>query len=179
MVIHNNVQGLLGSFHSRTSVASGYQHKLDYLRFITSLLYALSIFCATESKLDNNILDDEVNIPGYTVLRRDRDRRGGGIAMYFAHTLTIEQLQLNSKIEALAVKVSSPHAKTIIIVCVHRPPSSNVSWMDKFKCCLNELSLSYKYPVFLIHDFDVDLCKDPAIFGAIHLRDKLYKVFLR
>ena len=36
----------------------------------------------TESKLDSSILDTEIDIEGYDLLRNVRNRHGGGVACY-------------------------------------------------------------------------------------------------
>ena len=36
----------------------------------------------TETKLDNNVYDSEVSIDGYSIVRNDRNRKGGGVACY-------------------------------------------------------------------------------------------------
>ena len=41
-----------------------------------------AILAITESKLDSPIFDQKVNIGGYSILRSDRDRYGGGVACY-------------------------------------------------------------------------------------------------
>ena len=41
-----------------------------------------SIIGITESWLDNTVNDSEISIPGYCVVRRDRDRNGGGFCVY-------------------------------------------------------------------------------------------------
>ena len=37
-----------------------------------------------ESKLNHNIPDSEVNLPGYDILRCDRNRNGDGVACYIS-----------------------------------------------------------------------------------------------
>ena len=40
-------------------------------------------------KLDwNTIADSQIDIEGYDILRRDRNRNGGGVAFYVAQSLT-------------------------------------------------------------------------------------------
>ena len=39
-----------------------------------------AVIGVTESKLDATVLDGEVNIDGYEVIRSDRNRHGGGVA---------------------------------------------------------------------------------------------------
>ena len=40
------------------------------------------ILTLNETRLDDSVLDCEVEIPGYDILRRDRNRNGGGVSMY-------------------------------------------------------------------------------------------------
>ena len=41
-----------------------------------------------ESKLDDTISHTEVYIPGYIIIRKDRSRSGGGIALYIRENLS-------------------------------------------------------------------------------------------
>ena len=54
--------------------------KIDEFR-LTCLSLECDIFGVTETWLSDEILDDEVHVPGYSVLRRDCSRHGGGIAL--------------------------------------------------------------------------------------------------
>ena len=53
--------------------------KIDELRDIVGHTKP-AILGITESKLDSSVSDQEVNINGYSILRRDRNRNGGGVA---------------------------------------------------------------------------------------------------
>ena len=55
--------------------------KIDELRDIVGHTKP-AILGITESKLDSSVSDQEVNINGYSILRSDRDRKGGGVACY-------------------------------------------------------------------------------------------------
>ena len=46
-----------------------------------------AIIDITESKVDNSISDSKVEIPGYSILRCDRSRNGGGVACYVRQDL--------------------------------------------------------------------------------------------
>ena len=41
-----------------------------------------TILGISETKLDNTIMDSELNIEGYDLIRSDRNRRGDGVACY-------------------------------------------------------------------------------------------------
>ena len=42
----------------------------------------VSILAVIESKVDNNIADELISIDGYKIVRLDRNKHGGGLAIY-------------------------------------------------------------------------------------------------
>ena len=61
-------------------------YKIDELSTNCSL-YCPDVVCITETWLSEDVLDSEVCIPNYQLVRLDRDRNGGGIALYIANCL--------------------------------------------------------------------------------------------
>ena len=61
--------------------ANSHLLKIDELRDVTGHTKP-AILGVTESKLDSSASDQEININGYSILRSDRDRKGGGVAYY-------------------------------------------------------------------------------------------------
>ena len=61
--------------------------KFDELRVIATKSGA-TVTGITESKLDETVLDGEINIDGYELIRSDRNRHGGGIACYIRNDVT-------------------------------------------------------------------------------------------
>ena len=55
--------------------------KLEELKYIVNSA-KLSVIGISESKLDNSVDDSEICIPGYNILRKDRNRNGGGVLAY-------------------------------------------------------------------------------------------------
>ena len=45
------------------------------------------ILCLNETKIDDSISDDDIEIEGYIVNRKDRNRFGGGVAIYIHNTI--------------------------------------------------------------------------------------------
>ena len=62
--------------------APSFLPKIHELRHIVQKTSA-SIIGITESWLDSTISDSEINIPGYIVVRQDRNREGGGEEFVF------------------------------------------------------------------------------------------------
>ena len=46
------------------------------------------VICLNETFCDSSIADCEINLPEYSIVRRDRNRQGGGVAMYIRNSLT-------------------------------------------------------------------------------------------
>ena len=64
--------------------------KIDFLRVLCSM-YKPDCICIVESWLSSDILDSELCIHGYDIIRRDRSRHGGGVLLFinsvFTHNL--------------------------------------------------------------------------------------------
>jgi exonuclease III len=44
--------------------------------------HPLDILAINESKIDDSISDNEINISGYALCQKDRNRNGGGVVLY-------------------------------------------------------------------------------------------------
>lgn len=89
-----------------------------------------------ESHLSEDILDAEINIPGYSLSRTDRaQRERGGVCMYidddFASTV-LHSLS-NSVCETLILKIVSIN---LVICLMYRPPDCK---QDEFLPCLSDI----------------------------------------
>ena len=50
----------------------------------------IDIISINETKLDDTIRDEQVTIEGFSLLRLDRNRHGGGVAFYIKETVNYE-----------------------------------------------------------------------------------------
>ena len=80
----------------------------------------------TETWLSSNVLDSEllVHMPGYSVIRQDRQgRQRGGVCLFLREDLTGETLfsHSNGVCEVLIVKV---HQLDTIVTVIYRPPDT-------------------------------------------------------
>ena len=89
--------------------------KIDELRYIAKFSKA-AIIGITESKLDNYILDSEIQIDNYQILRCDRNRKGGGVACYVRNDLSyIEKDFFPEEIENIFFEILLPKTKPITL----------------------------------------------------------------
>ena len=88
----------------------------------------------TEIWLDGNISDNELCIPGYSVIRRDRNRHGGGI-LYIRSDLPIISTSPHHSLELLLVDIRLRQGNMLSgLFC--RPPSAPVSIIDDLDTAL-------------------------------------------
>ena len=78
--------------------------KIDELRSLCATLHPAAIV-VTETWLSSCFLDNEVLINGYNLVRKDRNRHGGGVAIYVSSVLPFKRLHF-------------PHSKDLELVLV-------------------------------------------------------------
>ena len=80
----------------------------------------IDILCINETKLDHTINDQEVSLPGFEIVRRDRKvngRNGGGVCLYIRSNINYKvRYDLQSEIlESLIVEITKPRSKSILV----------------------------------------------------------------
>jgi exonuclease III len=93
----------------------------------------MDILTISESWLDNSILHHEIAIAGYTAIRKDRNRHGGGVMQYIREGLEYkERTDLeHERIEATWIEVSNMINKGKTLVCsYYRPPDKQTDYFD-------------------------------------------------
>ena len=80
----------------------------------------------TESKLYNCILDSEIQIDNYQILRCDRNRKGRGVACYVRNYLSyIEKNFFPEEIENIFFEILLLKTKPITVRIIYRRPNQN------------------------------------------------------
>ena len=85
------------------------------------------IFLVSESKLDSSFLDNQFSIPGYRIVRKDRNKNGGGILFYINEDVpfkVIESKQLLGNLEILTLEIILNKMK-ILLMGLYKTPSFN------------------------------------------------------
>ena len=93
------------------------------------------ILTLNETRLDSTFLDCEVQIPGYDIVRSDRNRYGGGVAIYIRTIIPyiIRKDLLQDTLELLCIEVRKPKSKPVLISTWYRPPSAKIELFQKFE----------------------------------------------
>ena len=84
--------------------------------------YFVDILAKNESRPDYTS-NGEINIPGYVIDRKDRNRSGGGVGLYFRNTINYKRLpRQEDDLEFLFSQVSKSKLRPFIVGTWNRPP---------------------------------------------------------
>ena len=99
------------------------------------------IACIIETKLKQEILDSEIKIKDYDIIRSDRQTRNcGGVAIYLTSDLTYNTILKfsNSVCDVLVIKIPSNNT---LICCFYRPPDC---YPSEFNEAINQVKEVFK-----------------------------------
>ena len=90
------------------------------------------IMCLNETKLDLSISVSLVNVDNYQIVRNDRDRHGGGVAVY-VHDSTSYKIGsdlMPDNLEVVTLQIANSKFKPFIVTSLYRPPGKPVSYFN-------------------------------------------------
>ena len=107
--IHLNINSLLS--------------KIEELRYIAKCTNAVVIGIC-KSKLDASVLDPEISIDNYKILRCDRNRQGGGVVCYVRNDLSYNTISVFPReVENIFFEILLPNSKPIIVGIIYASKS--------------------------------------------------------
>ncbi len=123
----------------------------------------VEILALNETRLDGNIDSDELHIPGYVLYRNDRNRKGGGVAMYVSEKYSSQLISMNDDIESLWVKLELPHNNYFYVGTAYRSERmvNKGYFFEKLENQLHVIGTSSK-DIFLMGDFNLDALQNLA-----------------
>lgn len=149
------------------------QNKFEEL---SQLIKVLKIHVAfiSETKIDSSYPNEQFNIDGFTVYRKDRSKGGGGIMVFVANTLQCKRLKFDRKyttLEPIALEIKIGN-RSMTILGIYRPPR-NLSGNYQIK--LEELNNICNWAAFhnktviLLGDLNLDRLKPNTKEGKLLL----------
>ncbi|XP_011636472.1 uncharacterized protein LOC105426752, partial [Pogonomyrmex barbatus] len=116
----------------------------------------------SETRLIEDIEDNEVNVSGYNMTRCNAENRNtGGVVLYVRNDIIYETVlvqKLESNCWCVAVEVKDKLYKGVIMVIYHSPSASHGDFMRFFEDIVEELVI--KGECMVIGDFNIDLMTD-------------------
>ena len=111
----NRMSAFLGKAYISFTLMPNLLPKLSHLKIIAKKSWA-AVISVTESWLDSSVTDSEVAIENYCVVRRDKNRSGGGVCMYIRCDLAFCVKDFSSEQnEALWIELYLPKTKPVLV----------------------------------------------------------------
>ena len=95
----------------------------------------IHILAINETKLDNNIGNEIISVDGYTLRRHDRNRHGGGVAIYVKEGIKYvvrNDLPIHN-LELVCIEVQPLRSEPFNIISWYRPPTDPIDNFQHFK----------------------------------------------
>ena len=128
--------------------------KIDNLRAVAAT-HAPDVILLCETWLDSTISINELFIPNYSISRRDRNRHGGGVAIYIRDTIPYSVYISHDSIELLLVELKLKHGHLLCGV-FYRSPSSKSSVLTILESTLEAIPPNRLTSLTLLGDFNID-----------------------
>ena len=140
----------------------------------------VDILQINESKLDSTVHDDEVHIPGFEIVRKDRKvngRNGGGVCIYLRTNLNyrIRNDLNNDHLECLFVEISKPRSTPFLVGTWYRPPSSPPNFFSEFEKVIAKIDAENK-ELYLLGDINWNLLPEANTYDSSHLTN-IFDIF--
>lgn len=121
--------------------------------FFKNVLSAYNVVCKVLAFAKNR----QINLKRYNTIRKDRNRRGGGVALYIQEHLLFkvrDDLCVNG-LEILWIQIHLPFQQPTLIGCIYRPPKSDIAYLDKI-CKSIGLALDERRELFMLGDCNIN-----------------------
>ena len=122
----------------------------------------IDILAINETKIDDSFLEDEISLAGYHIIRKDRNRHGGGVLLYVHQAIPCTERNdlLTGSLENICVEIARPCSKPFLVSTWYRPPNANRQVFDDFEIFLRKCDLENK-ELILLGDLNCDISKSP------------------
>ena len=139
----SNIKTLKGFKIAALNIASLLRH-IDELKMVMSSK-TLDILVSSETRLDSTIAEKDISIIGYNVIRKGRNRHGGGVLLYVKKTWNF----LTKPIILDVVEIIDKYVKPFLITTWYRPPASELNVLGTFETYLQLLEMEEKESIIL------------------------------
>ena len=146
--------------------------KIDHLRVICASQNP-GFVCIVETWLNSEVDDSEICIQGYSIVRLDRSRHGGGLIIYVNNMFTYSVLfKGNPEFEFVVLCCKSlTNNPDLHLALFYRPPNSNISLLETLFSILCTFSPNVFINLVIVGDFNINYLSTPN-----YLHDRLSSV---
>ncbi len=146
---------------------------------------SFDVLSLTETWLTSNVIDEELNISGYTFVRKDRSdpskSQGGGVLVYVKDNIPYNTIACYANLtdEHIWIEIKRSHCKRMIIGSIYRPPDLNIAVFAQSLRTSLEHIYSESCDLVILGDFNANvnkaMPKDLRSFALEFSMDQLIK----
>ena len=118
----------------------------------------------TETWLDDSVSDSEIAIDDYVIIRKNRNREGGGVLMFIHKELAFNPRDdmNNNSYESIWIELLLPKTRPIIVGTCYRPPKENDFYSSLEETCYKSAKFMDS-EVYILGDFNTNVaCKSKS-----------------
>ena len=114
-----------------------------------------------ETKIDSSVNDNEIFLPGFEVVRKDRSvngRSGGGVCIYLRSNINyqIRDNLRDDQLECVVVEIIRPHSRPFIVSTCYKPPNSPQDTFRQFESLIDKVDSEQK-DFYLLGDLNCNM----------------------
>ena len=130
--------------------------KIDEVKLIANKSNA-TILGISETKLDKTIMDSELHIEGYDLIRSDRNRHDGGVACYIKKERHYNvMVNCPTDFENIFLDLLLPNSKPILIGIIYRPPDHS-GFLDMLSSAIADMEDFDNQEGYILGDLNFNL----------------------
>ena len=149
-------------------------NKFDIIKY-EILKFQPDIINFSETWLHDNIIDNEINMSNFNLVRFDRGRnqdgtirRGGGICTYVKQGIIFEEYNasscLNDNIEMSVIRLKIPFTRDIYVFNLYRPPNGDVDeFINTLQNAILDIRRNKNNEIYFGGDMNIDMLRPNSI----------------
>ena len=138
----------------------------------------LDVIAINETRLSSSIDNSCIHIPGYDIVRRGRNRLGGGVCIYVRSSINFKTRPdlMSDVYEAVVLHIIEPNSQPFSITAVYRPPGTDNDFFCFLENTIKYLDSENK-EVIVIGDLNCDYSPDKIKTHDFHKLTTISEVF--
>ena len=135
--------------------ACGIVNKIHELQ-VAAEMYNAKILCVTETHLNSDIVNAEVNLKGYNIFRKDRNtgKKCGGSCIYVHNTISANLLESFDAPDSVAIEVNL-NTISLLLICVYRSQNLDDAAQEKLLSQISSVKSHTNREIKLIGDLNL------------------------
>ena len=90
------------------------------------------IVAISETHCDSTVTDTDILLDNYCLIRKDRSRHGGGVALYVKNSVSFESVSHpGNELEVIFIKIKLKRTNPLYLGVIYRPPNSSNDFFRK------------------------------------------------